>query len=65
MADESTTTMSITLCMESVGDNTSSEESEAELGLVASISDILHSPKFSTLNRKHKVLSSHGRGGKS
>ena len=41
-------------------DITSSEECEP----VASILDILRAPKLSILNRKRKVLSSRGRGGK-
>ena len=46
-----------------VDDTTSSEESE-ECDLVVSMLDVLPSPKLSALNRKRKVLSNCGRGGK-
>ena len=51
------------ICVGTVNDTTSSEESE-ECDPVASMLDVLRVPELSALNRKRKVLSNCGHGGK-
>ena len=51
------------VCVATVDDTTSSEESE-ECDPVVSLLDVLRAPKLSALNTKHKVLSNLGRSGK-